>query len=113
MLTFWKTLLLYQIRHKLFNISIQPSPSASALMNCLLQLDMETVYGAAQLGLHNKQRPFICAYRHWIPPGSLAKTDTRQPAHDGKDEETASCSNADVLFLSSMEVALRAFRVGQ
>lgn len=38
---------------------------------------------------------------------------TRQPAHDGKDEETASCSNADVLFLSSMEVALRAFRVGQ
>ena len=102
---FWKMLLLYQVRHKLY-------------WHSQVQVHQWTICcswthrqgGAAQLGLRHKQHPFICLYRHWVPPDSLAKTDTQQPAGDGKDERNTSGSNGDVLFLSGMNVALRAFR---
>lgn len=48
-----------------------------------------------------------------VPPGSLAKTDTQQLADTGKDKQNTSCSNSDVLFLSGMDIALRASGVQQ
>ena len=68
---FWKMLLLYQVRHKLY-------------WHSQVQVHQWTICcswthrqgGAAQLGLRHKQHPFICLYRHWVPPDSLAKTDT-------------------------------------